>query len=124
MKSIRAMWRRWFPPPVETTVACTVDGLDRFLQRLVDLAHPTEEQVAYGNLKAAEEVLVGVSLRGTGAFFLVDAGRRSSFIEFQSDDPAARITLRRPAAEALYHALNEKYGARSGQELPATIEVP
>jgi hypothetical protein len=130
VKNVRAAWRRISPPPIETSVRCDVEDLERFIQRLIALAQPTAEQVTWGNLKIVtgaidlpvkQEISVGVSLR-RGVFILVDATHNGG-IEFEDENPVATIQLRHAAAERLYTILVDNYGIEPNEEMAASIEV-
>jgi hypothetical protein len=130
IRSARSAWRRMSLPPIETTVQCTVEDLERFIQRLIDLAQPTAEQVTWGNLRIVtgasdmpmtQEISVGASLR-RGIFILVDATHDDG-IEFEDESPAAAIQLRHAAATRLYSILIDTYGLAPDEEIAASIEV-
>jgi hypothetical protein len=113
--------RFWFPKSVETVVRCTPEGIEQFLQRMIDLAQSRNEQVAWGKIKAGKEVSIGVSLR-RGDLFLVIGGARHGGTEFNGDRAAEGDHLRHAAAVVLYDKLTGTFGVRPDQEVRASMK--
>jgi hypothetical protein len=108
----------WFPKPIETVVRCNPEGLEQFLQRIVDLAQSRSEQVAWAKIKAAREISVGVSLRYGDLFFVIDRGE----IEFKGDRALEGERVRHAAAVALYDKLTVTYGLQPDDEVLAAMK--
>jgi hypothetical protein len=113
--------RFWFPKPVETVVRCTPEGIEQFLQRMIDLAQSRNEQVAWGKIKAAKEISIGVSLRRGGLFLVIDAARHGE-TEFKGDRATEGDHLRHTAAVVLYDKLTGTFGVRPDQEVRASMK--
>jgi len=113
--------RFWFPKSVETVVRCTPEGIEQFLQRMIDLAQSRNEQVAWGNLKAGKEISIGVSLRRGDLFLVIDASRHGG-TEFKGDRATEGDLLRHAAAVGLYDKLTGTFGVRPDQEVRASMK--
>ena len=106
----------WVPRPIETVLRCNPEGLEQFLQVIVDLAQSRSEQVAWGKIKASKEISIGVSLRYGDLFLLIHAARRE-VIEFKGNRAIEGERLRHAAAAALYDKLTVTYGVSPDDEV-------
>jgi hypothetical protein len=113
--------RFWFPKPVETVLRCTPEGIEQFLQRIIDLAKSRSEQVAWGKIKAAKEISIGVSLRRGDLFLVIDAARHGE-TEFKGDPATQGDHLRHAAAVVLYDKLTGTFGVRPDEEVRASMK--
>jgi hypothetical protein len=118
--SVRSRVLFWVPKPVETVLRCNPEGLEQFLQGIVDLAQSRSEQVAWGKIKAVREISIGASLRFGDLFLVIDAGHRGE-MEFKGDRSVEGERLRHAAALALYEKLTVTYGMRPDAEVSASM---
>jgi len=108
------------PNPIEMVLRCNPEGLEQFLQGIVDLAQSRSEQVAWGKIKAGKEISIGVSLRYGDLFVLIHAARRE-VIEVKGNRAVEGERLRHAAALALYEKLTVTYGMRPDAEVGASM---